>query len=468
MGLANLFGVELWERFSYYGMAAILTYYLYYSIANGGLGIPQSTALGIAGAYDGLLSISIALGAWLADRVVGMERMVLYGGFIVLAGHLALALLPGLAGMGVGVILVALGGGAVKANASTLLGTLYSRQDPRRDAGFSLFYFGITLGSFLGPLITGAMQQDFGFHIGFGIAAIGMALGLIQYVAFRRNLGDAGKSPSNPLSRDGRIKVAAIAAGILGVIVVAIVTGMVRLDNVSQVATMVLIVGLVGYFAVMLKSPKVDAVERNRIRSFIPICIAVVVFWALSAQMFTALAVYSDERINWDVFGWDMPPSYFFLLETIWVLPLLLMASAVWTRLGDRAPSSPVKLGIGVILVGISFLLFLTMSGGTGKSSPLLAVFFILFFFALGEMLVAPVGLSVTTKLAPNAFRAQMMAFYYFAVGLGSTITGTVSGLYSRNTEVQYFACAGAIPIVVGLGLLLGRRWIGRMMEGVR
>jgi POT family proton-dependent oligopeptide transporter len=152
IGLANLFGVELWERFSYYGMVLILGYYLYYSLEEGGLALPQATATGIVGAYGGVVYLSTVLGGWLADRVLGMERMVFYGGVVVMLGHIALAVLPGLTGVGVGLVLVALGSGALKANASSLLGTLYDKDDPRCDGGFTLFYLGINLGGFIGPL----------------------------------------------------------------------------------------------------------------------------------------------------------------------------------------------------------------------------------------------------------------------------------------------------------------------------
>jgi POT family proton-dependent oligopeptide transporter len=202
IGLVNLFGVEMWERFSFYGMLTILAYYLYYSVTDGGLGMPQSTATGLVGAYGGLVYLSTVLGGWVADRLLGMERTVFYGGVVVMAGHIALALVPGLTGVGIGLVLVALGSGALKANASSLLGTLYDKGDARADGGFTLFYLGINLGAFVGPLITGLLQTRVGFHYGFGAAAVGMALGLAQYVVFRRNLGEHGRHVPNPLPRN--------------------------------------------------------------------------------------------------------------------------------------------------------------------------------------------------------------------------------------------------------------------------
>ncbi len=260
VGLTNLFGVELWERFSFYGMLTILGYYLYYSVTDGGLGLPQSTATGIVGAYGGLVYLSTVLGGWIADRLLGMERTVFYGGVVVMLGHIALAILPGLTGVGVGLVLVALGSGALKANASSLLGTLYDKGDARADGGFTLFYLGINLGAFIGPLITGLLQTRIGFHYGFGAAAIGMALGLVQYVVFRRNLGDHGRQVPNPLPRSAIGKTAGVFVAVIVVIAAAVALKLVTLANLSQVTTGVIIVASIGYFLIMLGS---DKVKRN-------------------------------------------------------------------------------------------------------------------------------------------------------------------------------------------------------------
>jgi len=286
MGLVNLFGVELWERFSFYGMLTILGYYLYYTATDGGLGLPQSTATGIVGAYGGLVYLSTVLGGWIADRVLGMERTVFYGGVVVMCGHIALAVLPGLAGVGIGLVLVALGSGALKANASSLLGTLYDKDDPRCDGGFTLFYLGVNLGAFVGPLVTGILQTRIGFHYGFGAAAIGMALGLVQYVVYRRNLGTHGRIVPNPLPSSSFGKVAAFATALVIAAVALFVSGVVTLANLSQATTVVIALASVAYFAVFLTSSKVSTLERTRVRAFIPLFVANAVFWSLFQQIF--------------------------------------------------------------------------------------------------------------------------------------------------------------------------------------
>jgi len=467
LGLANLFGVELWERFSFYGMLTILGYYLYYSVTEGGLELPKATATGIVGAYGGLVYLSTVLGGWIADRVLGMERTVFYGGVVVMCGHIALAIIPDLAGVAVGLVLVALGSGALKANASSLLGTLYEKGDPRCDGGFTLFYLGINLGAFVGPLITGLLQTRIGFHWGFGAAAVGMAFGLAQYVFFRKNLGEHGRTVPNPLPRSG-IKWAVIAAVVVVVVVViAFVTGLVKLANLSQVTTGVIIVASIAYFVIMLTSSKVEAVERTRVRAFIPLFIANAVFWSLFQQIFTVLAVYSDERMNWSIFGWTAPSSWIGSIEPVWIILLSPLFAIMWTRLGNRAPTTPRKFAYGVIGMGIAFLLFLPMAGTEGKSVPALYVAAVLAVFAVSELLLSPIGLSVTTKLAPEAFRAQMMALYFFSVGLGTSMSGVLAKYYDAAREFAYFGIIGVVAIVAGVIVFALAPWISREMEGV-
>ena len=467
VGLANLFGVELWERFSFYGMLTILGYYLYYSVTEGGLALPKATATGIVGAYGGLVYLSTVLGGWIADRLLGMERTVFLGGVVVMCGHIALAIVPGLAGVAVGLVLVALGSGALKANASSLLGTLYEKGDPRCDGGFTLFYLGINLGAFVGPLITGLLQTRAGFHYGFGAAAVGMAVGLTQYVVFRRNLGTHGRSVPNPLPRSAigwAVGVVVVAAA---VIAASFATGLVKLANVSQVTTGVIVVASAAYFLVMLTSSKVTAVERTRVRAFIPLFIANAVFWSLFQQIFTVLAVYSDDRMNWSVFGWTAPSSWIGSIEPVWIIVLSPLFAIMWTRLGNRAPTTPRKFGFGVIGMGLAFLLFLPMSGTTGKAVPALLVAGIMAVFAVSELLLSPIGLSVTTKLAPEAFRAQMMALYFFSVGVGTSMSGVLARYYDPGHELAYFGIIGAVAIFAGAAVLVIAPSISRLMEGV-
>jgi len=409
--------------------------------------------------------LSTVLGGWIADRLLGMERTVFYGGVVVMLGHIALAILPGLTGVGAGLVLVALGSGALKANASSLLGTLYDKGDARADGGFTLFYLGINLGAFAGPLITGLLQTRVGFHYGFGAAAIGMALGLIQYVVFRRNLGTHGRDVPNPLPRSAIGKTAAVFVAVLVVVAVAIALKLVSLANLSQVTTGVIVVASIGYFAIMLTSAKVTEPERVRVRAFIPLFIANAVFWSLFQQIFTVLAVYSDERMNWSIFGWTAPSSWIGSIEPVWIIVLSPLFALMWTRLGNRAPTTPRKFAYGVIGMGLAFLCFIPLAAISAV--PALLVMVILGVFAVSELLLSPIGLSVTTKLAPDAFRAQMMALYFFSVGLGTSMSGVLSKYYDASREVGYFGILGAVAVVAGVVVFFISPWISRQMEGV-
>ena len=438
IGLTNLFGVELWERFSFYGMLTILGYYLYYSLTDGGLGLPKTTATGIVGAYGGLVYLSTVLGGWIADRVLGMERTVFYGGVVVMCGHIALAVVPGLAGVAVGLVLVALGSGALKANASSLLGTLYEKGDAARRRRIH-------------PVLPGHQPRRVRRPADHRPAAdpTGVPLGL----RCRGRRDGAGahavrRVPAQPRRpRPRRAEPVAAQRYWLGrrrwrchglaVIVAAFATGLVKLANLSQVTTGVIVVASVAYFVVMLTSSKVAPIERTRVRAFIPLFIANAVFWSLFQQIFTVLAVYSDERMNWSIFGWTAPSSWIGSIEPVWIILLSPLFAIMWTRLGTgrRPPreSSPTASSAWVS----AFLLFLPMSGTTGRAVPALLVLAIMAVFAVSELLLSPIGLSVTTKLAPEAFRAQMMALYFFSVGIGTSMSGVLSGYYDPRTRVR-------------------------------
>ena len=466
--LVHIFGVEMWERFSFYGMQGILLIYLYFSVADGGLGLPEAVAGGIVGAYGGSVYLSTILGAWLADRLFGSERVLFVSAIVIVSGHLALALLPGFVGVGVGLVLVALGSGGLKANATSVVGTLYRPDDVRRDAGFSLFYLGINLGAFLGPILTGLLQSTLGFHWGFGLAALGMTLGLVQYSFGRRGLPASARAVPNPLPRSRYPLVAGIAVGAVVVIAVLVLTGVIQADNLATIVIVVTVVAAVAYFAVILGSRRIDATERSRVWGFLPLFLTSVAFWSLYQQQFTVLTIYSDKRLDRDLFGWEMPVSWVQSINPVFIIILSGVFAAIWTKLGKRQPSTPVKFGLAAIIMGSAFLLFLPFSGGGANSTPLLAIVGILFVFTVAELLLSPVGLSVTTKLAPAVFHTQMVALFFLSIALGTAISGELVKFYDPENEVPYFSILGGIAILVGIGLLLSVKPVLRLMRGVR
>jgi proton-dependent oligopeptide transporter, POT family len=466
--LANLFGVELWERFSFYGMQGILLIYLYYETARGGLGINQDTATSIVGAYGGSVYLATVVGAWLADRLFGPERVLFASAILVMCGHVCLAVIPGLSGVAAGLILIALGSGGVKATATAIVGTLYEPGDDRRDAGFSLFYLGINLGALVGPLLTGLLQKDAGFHWGFGLAALGMAIGLVQYSIGRRALAGKAREVANPLPPGRRLWVVVVAAAVVIVVAVLAFAGLIPAAHLSTIVVVLSILAAVAYFGLILTSSKIDDEERKRVYAFIPMFIASAAFWSLYQQQFTVVTVYSDKRLDRDLFGWTMPVSWVQSINPVFIIVLSGVFAAIWTRLGNRQPSTPVKFAAGTIVMGVAFLLFLPFSGTGPGGVPLLGLTGIILVFTIAELLLSPVGLSLSTKVAPRAFRTQMVALFFLSVALGTAMSGTLATYYSEDHEVAYFGILGAIAVVLGLILLAISRPLSRLMGGVR
>ena len=466
--LANLFSVELWERFSFYGMQALLLYYMTYSLAEGGLGFASGTAAGLVGAYGGGVYLSTILGAWLADRVLGSERVLFSSAIIIMCGHIALALLPGVVGLTVGLVLVGVGSGGLKANASSLVGTLYAQGDDRRDAGFSIFYMGINIGALVGPLLTNLAWDAYGFHVGFGLAAVGMAAGLIQYAVARKNLPAAAHEVENPLPRAAYPRWIVIAAVVVALLGVVLATGLLDAGNLADVMAYTAIAATIAYFAVILSSSRVSRVERRRVYSFMPLFLASAAFWSLFQQQFTVVALYSESRLDRDLFGWEMPPGMVQSINPVFIIIFAGIFAALWTRLGSRQPSSPLKFAVGLIIMGLAFLAFIPFAGGGPNSTPLIGLAAILLLFTWAELFISPIGLSVTTKLAPEAFRTQMLALFFLSISLGTTVSGLLAGFYSEEAEVPYFAFSGVTAIILGGALIAGAPAIRRAMSGVR
>jgi len=464
--LATLFGVETWERFSFYGMQGILLIYLYYSAAEGGLGVDQTVAAGIVGAYGGGVYLATVLGAWVADRLVSSERVLFASAVVVMVGHVALALLPGFAGVSVGLICIALGSGGLKATATSIVGTLYSADDTRRDAGFSLYYLGINLGAFFGPLLTGLLQTTLGFHFGFGLAAVGMAAGLVQYSIGRKRLPDVAREIPHPLPRSRFPLVVAAAVGFVLLVVVLVLTGVVTASNLGLIVIVVTALAAVVYFVVILSAVTGD--ERSRVVAFIPLFLTSVAFWSIYQQQFTVITIYSDERLDRDLFGWDFPVSWVQSINPIFIIVLSGVFAALWTRLGTRQPSTPLKFGLGTVGVGLGFLLFLPFVATGANGTPLLALVLILLVFTVSELLLSPIGLSVSTKLAPARFRTQMVALFFLSIAIGTAASGQLAGFYDPADEAPYFGVIGGIAIAIGAVLVVFARPVLRLMRGVR
>lgn len=473
-GLSTLFSMELWERFSYYGMRAILLYYMYDKIQNGGLGLPQSTAIALMSAYGALVYMSSIVGGWVADRLLGSRRSILIGGILIMCGHISLSIPGGTIALFVSMVFIVLGTGLLKPNVSSSVGELYTESDTRRDAGFSIFYMGINIGAFIAPFIVGTLGQKVNYHIGFAVAAVGMAAGLIQYVlSGRKNLGDIGFNPKNPLTHEERnsalIRVSVGAVVVIAVVSILLATGYLTLKGIVQLVTILAVILPIAYFVVMFRSKKTTVIERSRLIAYIPLFIAAVCFWVIDEQGGTILAAYAKTRTNLNAFGFSIPASWFQSLNPIFTIILAPTFAVLWMKMARRQPTTHRKFAFGLFFAGFSFLIMTVpvLLSGTGvQSSPfwLVASYFLVI---VGAMCLSPVGLSATTKLAPAAFSVQTMSLWMLSDAAAQGINAQIVPLYKASSEAGYFGTVGGIVLVLGIIFYLAAPKTYRFMQGM-
>ncbi|MFJ7724960.1 peptide MFS transporter [Neobacillus sp. NPDC097160] len=473
-GLFTLFFTEFWERFSYYGMRAILVFYMYYEVTKGGLGMDKTLALSIMSIYGSLVYMSGIIGGWLADRIFGTSKSVFYGGILIMFGHIVLAIPGSVSMFFVSMVLIVLGTGLLKPNVSSVVGELYSEQDNRRDAGFTIFVMGINMGAFISPLIVGAVM-DYSFHIGFGIAAVGMFLGLLLFTyTKKKNLGLAGTIVANPLSSTEKKKVFTIFG--LSVVVIAILCailipmGLITFKGFVNLVTILGVLIPTIYFVVMYRSPKTTAVERSRVLAYIPLFIASVMFWSIQEQGSTILANYADERTQLDFAGIHISPAWFQSLNPLFIIIFAPIFAWLWVKLGKRQPTIPQKFSFALVFSGISFLVILLPAYLGGSDSLVNPLWLVLSYLicVFGELLLSPVGLSATTKLAPAAFSAQTMSLWFLSNAAAQALNAQVVRFYTPETEMTYFGVIGGASIVLGIILFMLAPKIQGFMKGVR
>lgn len=472
-GLSTLFFTETWERFSYYGMKAILLYYMYDQATHGGLGFDKGLAKSLVAVYGAALYMSGILGGWVADRLLGSRRAIFWGGVLIMFGHISLAIPAGAPSLYASMIFLVLGTGLLKPNITNAVGALYSDTDTRRDAGFSIFYMGVNLGAFVAPFVVGTLGQNVNYHLGFSIAAVGMAIGLIQYVLRRRSMGDAGLTPTNPLTPAERrpvitrivLVVAVLAAAFVGLSLAGLLTA----DLVVNLITVLSIALPIGYFVMMFGSKKTTSIERSRLVAYIPLFIAAVFFWFVEEQQSTVYAEFADKQTDLEALGFHMPSSWVQSINPIGIIVLAPLLAWLWVKLGKRQPTTPRKFSGGLLFTGASFLIMVVpcvLSGPTGKASPLWLLLS-LTVMVVGELLLSPVGLSATTKLAPSAFVAQTVGLFLASDAAGQGLIAQISPLYNAKTAAAYFGIIGAIVFVLGVVLYVISPAIHRKMQGV-
>ena len=473
-GLLSLFFTEFWERFSYYGMRAILIYYMYYEVTQGGLGIERSTANSIMAVYGSLVYMSGIIGGWLADRLFGTTKTVFYGGILIMLGHIVLAFPGGVTTLFISMAFIILGTGLLKPNISNVLGDLYSKEDNRRDSGFSVFYMGINMGAFLAPLTVGTIGLEYNFHLGFGLSALGMALGLIVFLITKKKyLGLAGSYVPNPMSKEERKKVLTriglvfLVVAVLGFILVQ--QGIMTINVFTMTVSILGIVIPTLYFIVMYRSEKSTADEKSRLLAYIPLFVAAMMFWAIQEQGSNILAQYADERVNLMIGSFEISPAWFQSLNPLFIITLAPVFAWLWMKLGVRQPSTPRKFAYGLFFAGLSFIVMVIPAITNGTESLVNPMWLVLSFFlvVIGELLLSPVGLSATTKLAPSAFAAQTMSLWFMTNASAQAINAQVVKLYNPETEAMYFGVIGAVALGIGLLLYVFTPLIQKYMRGI-
>jgi proton-dependent oligopeptide transporter, POT family len=477
-GLATLFFVEMWERFSYYGMRALLILFMTASVARGGLGFPVVKAGAIYGFYTAMVYLLSLPGGWVADRICGLRRAVFYGGILIVAGQ-AFLMSPGLAGFYVGLGFLMLGTGMLKPNASTMVGQLYAQGDRRRDSGFSIYYMGINLGALLAPLACGWVGERIGWRLGFGLAGLGMVVGLIQYTLGGKYLGSAGLHPVAPESPEAgrRLKRnAALAAAsvvlILGALGLLAATGRLEItaQQVSAALGLVLIIVSVGIFAWLLLGRGWTVTERKRSGAILVLFVASAAFWAAYEQAGSSLSLFAERSTNRVVLGFDFPASWFQFVPALFVMILAPMFAWLWIALGKREPSSPAKFVWALVFGGIAFTLLIpaaraAMAGALVSPWWLTGTYFLQ---TVGEMCLSPVGLSAMSKLAPARVAGLMMGLFFVSISIGDYLAGTAASLYESMPLPELFGVVACISFGTAVVLVVLVKPTVKLMGGVK
>ncbi len=463
--LSTLFFTEMWERFTFYGLRALLVLFLVDAVESGGYGFDDKTATAIYGLYTAAVFMAALPGGWIADRLIGAQRAVMIGGALMTLGSLMLTI-PGPKQLFFGgLVVIILGVGLLKPNVSTLVADLYPEGGGRRDAGFTIFYMGINLGAFIGPLIAGWLAQRYGWRIGFLAAAVGLPFGLLQFWLSRRLFNGAGAQPNR---NDGGAGLATdwrrlwIALAVFAAVAALLFSGAVHLDpaRLAKGAAYVLVGMAALYFLYLFFGAGLDPVERKRMVVVLVMFLGVASFWSGYEQAGSSLNLFAKRYIDRMVGGFEIPAGWFQSVQPAFVILFAPVFSALWVQLARRQldPAAPLKFAFGLLLMGLGFLFMVAaaniVAGGANAPAYLLILTYLLTVF--GELCVSPVGLSTVTKLAPARLVGQMMGVWFLGSSLGKLMAGLIAGGFDANNlaampdrfmGIVLYACGiGVVP----------------------
>jgi POT family proton-dependent oligopeptide transporter len=483
-GLATLFFLEMWERLSFYGMRALLVLFLVHSVAQGGFGLDVRTAAAIYGLYVGGTYIACLPGGWIGDRLLGSQRAVLIGGIIITCGHVLLGFAPSRPVFFLGLLVIVIGTGLLKPNASAIVAQLYSGGGAPLDAGFTIYYVGVNVGATIGPLITGWLGERYGWSYGFMAAAVGMAIGVLQFLWSRRYLGDAGRAP---MARSAEVLAATAArralpwlcAGGLALCTAVLLLwgGWVRFSPLVALnfSTLAVVAIAILYFLYLLFGAGLDPVERRRVGVVIVLFVASALFWAGYEQAGSSFNLFAERDTARAVLGFTVPASWFQSLNPIYIVVFGPVFSVLWVRLGmrDLDPSLPLKFIFGLLGMALGFIV-MAMAARVVLAGALASMGWLTLTYLLhtwGELCLSPVGLSAVSKLVPRRFVGQSLGVWFVSISLGELIAGRIAGNFDPEhlatmpalfMRIFWFGliCAAALALL----LPLLRRW----MAGVR
>jgi POT family proton-dependent oligopeptide transporter len=478
-GLATLFFTEMWERFSYYGMRALLTLFMTTATVgvNPGLGFDVATAGAIYGLYTSLVYILALPGGWIADNLWGQRKAIWVGGWVIAAGHFTMAV-PGTFPFFLGLFFVICGTGLLKPNVSSVVGELYPEGGARRDAGFSIFYMGINLGAFLGPIVTGYLGEGYQWHWGFGAAGVGMILGLVQYRMGAAHLGDAGllKSPETEgvRRRLGRRFFGGFAAVLVTTVAfgAVVASGTVAL-TLTQIASglgygVLLLVAL--YFAYVWMFGGHTPEENKRMAVIFWLFLLVAVFWSGFEQAGTSLNLFARDLTDRTILGLEVPASTLQSINPLFIIILAPAIGSLWVALERRSadPSIPAKAGLGLVSLAAGFFVLSWGAANATPDSPVSPAWLVVtyFFHTVGELAISPIGLSAITKLSPARRMGQMMGIWFVATALGNLFAGLVAGQLETLAPFALFRTVALITGAVGVVGLLASPWVKRLQGG--
>jgi len=483
-GLYTLFLTEMWERFSYYGMRALLVLFMVDAV-RGGMGIDDKTATAIYGLYTAAVYLMSLPGGWLADRLWGAQRAVWYGGIVIALGHFTLAI-PWTQTFYLGLVFVVVGSGILKPNMSGLVADLYPEGGARRDAGFTIFYMGVNLGAAIGPLVCGWLATEMGWHWGFAAAGIGMVLGLIQFRFSRHLLQGSGSSRGNdqPLHLVERITlIGGIASGLL--VLGLALSGLVHLNPVLIAKGMayVILTIAIAFFVFAFFFCRLDKAEKKRVGMILMLFLASAIFWAGFEQAGSSFNLFAerftDRQWQWlEALGWmknGVPAAWFQALGPVFIIAFAPVFAWLWVWLARRKlePSIPLKFGLGLLLLGGGFLVMAgaarVVAAGQQAWPTWLVTTYLVHTF--GELCVSPVGLSSVTKLSPRKLVGQMMGIWFLATSLGNLLAGLLAVEFRADAAQQWptlYIKIVILPTIAGLLLLIFARPLKRLVTGVK